>query len=151
MKHREWKHRPTWAALALTVLSLSACASGPGSAYKDGWTETSSEHAYTECSVVHLAKGQLVPQNLDALVGNGMLTPAQAARVRAGTVRVGDPECLAYAAYGLQRAKITLTRDPSGKLLSKTVAYVCGDSDAPCPGVNVEFVDGRVAETSPLK
>lgn len=138
--------------LVLSCISaLTACSTLKQSAYQSGWNSQTNEAAYSECGIYRLSKGMPIQHNLDRLIALGMLSPEQALRASKVEVRPGDPECLAYAAYGLKRKTIGVTRNLDGLVIGKQATYVCADSDVPCPGVKVEFSDGRVTAVTPIQ
>ena len=135
--------------LTLVLLSqLAACSSKPSSAYDSGWTNDTNEAAYKACSVYRITKDLSNPSVLENLVSSRVLTNEQAQRAISGDVRVGDPECLAYAAYGLDRHKIGTQTNNKGQFITKTATYLCSQSNVPCPGLVVRFSDGKVTGTS---
>jgi hypothetical protein len=102
------------------------------------------------CGMVWLDKQHFIQHNLDLLVQEGYLTAQQAYRAREHDVRPGDPECLAYAAYGLRQSKVTEVHDAHKRLTSIAIDYRCELSPIPCPGVMVQIIDGRVTGLSAL-
>lgn len=137
--------------LVLVFLSqIAACASKPSSAYESGWTTNTNEDAYTNCAVFRLNKQIKDPAVLQHLVASGSLSKSQAQRALIQDVRVGDPECLAYAAYGLDRHKIAFYSNKKGQVTAKAVTYRCDQSEVVCPGLRVQFADGKVSGITPL-
>lgn len=138
----------------LILISLSfiigACSSTPKSAYESGWDNEISENTYKECSPVWLNKDMFVSKNLNRLVKLGYLNSNQAERVKENNIRVGDPECAAYAANGLIRSNVTITRNKNGQLTSKGFGYSCKNSQAKCPGVFITVSNGRITNIQPL-
>jgi hypothetical protein len=115
------------------------------STYPNGWSDYSSGITFKMCARYHLGKDMPVEPNLDLLVSHGLLNEEQAERVRHADVRVDDPECAVYAAYGLSTGAVTFHNRPNQEgLISKDVIYWCSNSQAPCPGVVVSIADGRV-------
>jgi hypothetical protein len=104
----------------------------------------------TRCGVVRWDKGIFAPGNLDLLTSRGDLTQEQAQRAARQDVRPGDPECLAWAAFGLQQSQITTQIDARHRLLALQIDYRCGRSDVRCPGRRVSVVDGTVTTVTPL-
>ncbi|MCC2960537.1 hypothetical protein LK540_08835 [Massilia sp. IC2-278] len=137
--------------IAISIVALTACSSLKQSAYQSGWNNDTNEAAYRECGMYRIAKGMPVQQNLDRLVALGKLSPEQASRASKADVRPGDPECLAFAAYGLNRKEIGITKNSDGLVISKQATYACADSDVPCPGIQVEFSDGKVTAINPKR
>lgn len=138
--------------IAVTSSTLLGCAGDPfhRSAYPSGWSQATTLAAQKRCGVVRWDKGILAQPNLDLLVTHGYLTPEQASRAAQQDVRPGDPECLAWAAFGLQQTKVTMQTDGHGKLFTLTIDYRCVRSDVACPGRRVDVVDGVVTSVSPL-
>lgn len=128
-----------------SIAALTACSTLRQSAFPSGWNDETNEAAYIECGAYKINKGY------QALVDNGKLTPEQALRASKGDVRTGDSECLAYAAYGLDRKTIGVTTSLEGLVIGKQATYICTNSDVPCPGVRVEFSDGRVTSVIPIR
>ena len=131
--------------------ALTACSTFRQSAYQSGWNGETNEAAYRECGIYRLHKGMQIQQNIDRLVALGKLTPEQALRASKAEVHPGDPECLAYAAYGLDRKEISVTKNLDSLVIGKQATYVCAESDVPCPGVKVEFSDGKVTAVNPIR
>ncbi|WP_338474327.1 hypothetical protein V3H56_05700 [Pseudomonas sp. MS646] len=135
--------------LVLALLSqVVACVSKPSSAYESGWTENTNEDAYSTCGRYRWDNKFKEPAVLQRLVASGTLTSSQAQRAEAQDVRVGDPECLAYAAYGLNRAKISFYKNTKGQVTEKTATYLCFNNQPNCSGVRVHFADGKVSRIS---
>ncbi|WP_124301739.1 hypothetical protein [Pseudomonas chlororaphis] len=135
--------------LALLLLSqLMACSNQPSSAYESGWTNSTNENAYATCGVYRVKKGMQDPSVMQRLVTSRALSIEQAQRAIRANVQAGDPECLAYAAYGLDRYKIIIQKNSKGEDIGKTAIYRCTQSDVPCPGVAVGFSDGKVTSTT---
>lgn len=139
--------------IALLLLTmLPACGSGPStrSAYSSSWSLATSLDAQRQCGVVRLSKGVFVSQNLQLLVERHYLTREQAERVVVQNVLVGDPECVAYAAFGVWQAKNTQRTDRKKRLIQLEVDFSCQNSDVPCPGTRVQVIDGVITSISPL-
>lgn len=103
-----------------------------------------------QCGMVWLDKEHFIQHNLDFLVQEGYLTAQQAYRAREHDVRLGDPECLAYAAYGLWQSKVTEVHDAHKRLTSVAIDYRCELSPITCPSIRVQIIDGRVTALSAL-
>ena len=115
------------------------------SVYSSGWSDDRSGAMFRMCAPYHLQKNMPIEPNLELLVAHGLLTPDQAQRARNADVQVGDPECLAYAAYGLSTGPVTfLRRTNKDGVIYKDITYWCSNSQAPCPGVIVTVADGKV-------
>ncbi|MDR6957439.1 uncharacterized protein YwbE [Pseudomonas brassicacearum] len=137
--------------LVLALLSqVAACVSKPTSAYESGWTENTNEDAYNSCGRYRWDNKFKEPAVLQHLITSGALTSSQAQRAESQDVRVGDPECLAYAAYGLNRAKIGFQRNKEGQVTEKIATYLCFNSEKTCSGVRVHFADGKVSRITPV-
>ncbi|WP_085683135.1 MULTISPECIES: hypothetical protein [unclassified Pseudomonas] len=134
--------------LLLVVSQMAACSNQPSSAYESGWTGDTNEDAYAACGSFRVKKGFQDPSVMDRLVASHQLTSEQAARAIERSVQIGDPECLAYAAYGLDRHKISFYKNKAGELTAKSVTYLCSESDVPCPGLTVMFSDGKVTNAT---
>lgn len=138
----------------ISMLAMAGCSSTPNvdfnEYYGSTWTNKASETTYTNCSVVWLNKDMMSSHNLQRLVENGKLTTEQAARAAKSFPKVGDPECMAYASYGLHRNTITLTRDKNKQLIRKGTTYLCENSNAPCTGIKVEIENGLISSVEPL-
>jgi len=134
------------AAIALVVMAVAACTPvAKRSVYPSGWSNFSSNETFRACAPYHLQKNMPIEHNLELLVTHGLLTQDQSQRVRIADVRVGDPECMVYAAYGLTTGSQTFFRGTKNDgLIQRSVAYWCANSEAPCPGVVVTIADGRV-------
>ncbi|AZZ75289.1 hypothetical protein CCX46_09045 [Pseudomonas sp. RU47] len=132
----------------LVVSQLAACSNQPSSAYESGWTNDTNEDAYAACGSFRIKKGFQDPTVMEHLVASRQLSSEQASRAIQRDVRTGDPECLAYAAFGLDRHKISFYKNKAGELTAKSVTYQCSQSDVPCPGLKVVFTDGKVTSTS---
>lgn len=132
----------------LVVFQLAACANEPSSAYDSGWTSNTNEDAYAACGSFRIKKGFQDPAVMNHLVASHQLTGEQAARAVQRNVQIGDPECLVFAAYGLDRHKISFYKNKAGEVTSKSVTYLCSQSEVPCPGLKVTFSDGKVASTA---
>lgn len=134
------------ATLLLCILAAAGCTPvAKRSVYASGWSDYSSGVAFKACAPYHLQKNMPVEPNLELLVARGLLTADQAQRARVADVRMGDPECLVYAAYGLSTDTVTFFRRTiNDGLIHKSVAYWCSNSEAPCPGVVVTIADGTV-------
>ena len=132
----------------LVVSQLAACSNQPSSAYESGWTSNTNEDAYAACGIYRIQKGFQDPAVLSQLVSSQRLTSEQAQRAAQRNVKVGDPECLAYAAYGLDRTKIVFHKNKAGEATAKSVTYLCSQSEVPCPGLTVTFSDGKVTNTA---
>ncbi|MBS7413374.1 hypothetical protein [Pseudomonas syringae] len=135
-------------AALFSVALVAGCSSNP-SAFQSGWTNDTNENAYKECGSFRYA-GHEYGNTLDKLVAAKKLTAAQANRAIARDVRVGDSECLAYAAYGLDRKTIKFEHNSKKQLVVKSVTYECKTNPVSCPGIRVTFVDGTVQSISPL-
>lgn len=85
------------------------------------------------------------------LVSSGALTQDQGSRAIAREVQVGDPECMAYAAYGASLAKETLVMDAHKSLVTLRWDYTCQHSPVSCPGLVVVIADGKVSSIYPLQ
>ncbi len=133
-------------SISLFVL-LTACITTPKSAYESGWTNDISEKTYTECAPVWL-NNILIPERLDDLVRLGHLNNEEAKRAKLSEVRVGDPECMAYAANGLFRTEVTYRNNKEGQLTSKSFTYSCKNGPAKCPGTLITIVDAQVSNIS---
>ncbi len=129
----------------LVVFQLAACSNQPSSAYDSGWTSNTNEDAYAACGSFRIKKGFQDPAVMNHLLASNQLTREQAARAVQRNVQTGDPECLAFAAYGLDRHKVSFYKNKAGELTSKSVTYLCSESEVPCPGLTVTFSDGKVA------
>lgn len=137
--------------LALASVLASGCAPySSRSTYPSGWSNDTSERAYASCSVYHLRPDMPIEANLMLLVRTGRLTSEEANRVRDGRVRVGDSECAAFAAYGMDRSLNTFLTNKDHALVQREVTYRCWNSTAPCPGIVIQIVDGRVTDIHPL-
>ncbi len=138
--------------LSLCVLTLlSACSVTPESAYESGWNLKKSEGTYKECAMTWLNKDMFMAQNMDRLIALGYLTKEQAIRAAKSEVRVGDPECLAFAAFGLTRgSKLSFVNDINKNLLERKLNYSCEESNAKCPGVSITIKNGIVSSVSSL-
>lgn len=135
--------------LILALLTqVAACVSKPSSAYDSGWTENTNEDTYSSCGRYRWDNKFKEPAVLQNLVASGALTSSQAQRAEKQDVRIGDPECLAYAAYGLNRAKIGFQRNEKGQVTEKTATYLCFNSAPTCSGIRVHFADGKVSRIS---
>jgi hypothetical protein len=131
------------------VLTLTACSTVPESAYESGWNNQVSEATYEECGKTTWNKEMYSSQNLARLVPLGYLTKEQATRASRQDVRIGDPECLVFAAYGLNRGKsFNFTTDTNKNLVEREFSYTCDTSDAKCPGITFKVKNGVVAEIS---
>lgn len=130
--------------LVLALISqLAACASK--SAYDSGWTDETNEQAYGACGQYRVNKQFSNPGVLEGLIASGALSRSQAQRAIKQDVRIGDSECLAYAAYGLDRAVITTQKNTKGQVTQRLVTYQCSRSEVSCPSVRVHFADGVVS------
>jgi hypothetical protein len=135
--------------LALLVVSqLAACSNQPSSAFDSGWTNNTNEDAYATCGSFRIKKGFQNPAVINHLVASRLLTNEQAERAVQRNVQTGDPECLAYAAYGLDWHKIDIYKNKAGEVTAKAVTYLCSESEVPCPGLTVKFSDGKVTSTA---
>ena len=85
------------------------------------------------------------------LVSSGVLTQAQGRRVIAHDVRVGDPECMAYAAYGASLAKESFAMDSHKNLVTVEWDFTCQHSPVSCPGLVVVIADGKVSAVYPKR
>ena len=131
----------------LAACALAGCA-GKQSAYESGWNNETNEDAYVACAPYRYQHREY--QNvLDRVVAKGLLTGAQANRAMDMDVKIGDPECLAYAAYGAEILKTDFFK-PKGLLIKKAVTYDCREVSVPCPGLRVEFTDGKVTAIDKL-
>ena len=131
------------------ALVLTACSTVPESAYDSGWNNDVSEATYKECGKTTWNKGMYSSQNLRRLVPLGFLTQEQALRASKQEVRVGDPECLVFAAYGLKRGKFfNFTNDANKNLIEREFSYTCDTSDIKCPGKTFKVKNGVVTEIS---
>ncbi|SEN75054.1 hypothetical protein [Pseudomonas sp. ok266] len=128
----------------LTVLPLAACSNQPSSAFDSGWTSKTNEEAYANCGSFRFNKGFQDPSVIQRLVESRQLTAEQAAQAVQRNVKVGDPECLAFAAYGLDVQRFDIYRNNAGETTARAVTYSCSQSDVPCPGLTVTFSDGKV-------
>lgn len=88
---------------------------------------------------------------VSSLVASGVLTQNQGSRVLAREVQVGDPECMAYAAYGASMAKETFINDAHRNLVTLEWNYTCQYSPVSCPGLVVVVTDGKVSAIHPLQ
>ncbi|SEN18547.1 hypothetical protein SAMN04487857_11193 [Pseudomonas sp. ok272] len=131
----------------LTISQLVACTNQPSSAYESGWTSNTNEDAYATCGSYRVTKGFQNPDVMNQLVSTHQLTNEQGQRVEQHRVQIGDPECLAYAAYGMDRYKTVIRKNNAGETTTKSVTYLCNKSDVPCPGLTVTFSDGKVTST----
>lgn len=122
---------------------LSGCTS---SAYESGWNGKISGEVFHECALSSWAPGFYFNENVDRLVPLGLLTQDEATRAKRHDVRVGDKECLAYAAYGFNPSKYQFSSNTKKLLLSRSVEYRCEKSPIPCPGKLITIVDGRVSD-----
>jgi hypothetical protein len=100
--------------------------------------------AHQECGMYHLHKGMPIQQNLDRLITLGWLTTEQADRAASANVQIGDPECVAYAAYGLFISSYKVSTDLAKNEIARELTYRCENSEAPCPGVKVKLSYGKV-------
>jgi len=138
--------------LSLCALTLmTACSVTPESAYESGWNLKKSEGTYKECAMTWLKKDMFMAQNMDRLITLGYLTKEQAIRAAKSEVRVGDPECLAFAAFGLTRgSKLSFVNDSNKNLLERELNYSCKESNATCPGVSITIENGVVSSVYSL-
>lgn len=134
------------------ALSLAACDSVPTkrSAYPSGWNLDVSLEKHRQCGMVRFAKGTYIEHNLELLIDNGYLTQEQATRARNQDVRVGDPECVAYAAFGMSESLNTQSRDASKRLISVRMDFRCEMSPTTCPGQRIVVADGHVVSKTPI-
>lgn len=132
-----------------SALALTACTAIEGSPKNTIKMGDSIQTPYAACGIYRQSKGVANPSVMDNLIAHNVLTPAQATRAMNADVHIGDSECLAYAAYGLQRSKITITKDVKGKVQSEQITYSCTNSDVPCPGLTVQFSNGKVTDITP--
>ncbi|WP_236585284.1 hypothetical protein [Dyella sp. EPa41] len=103
-----------------------------------------------QCGVVWIGLNHSTPSNFPRLVAQGVLTPEQAARVDAQMLRVGDPECMVYASFGIRENEADFRRDRDKRLISIALDFRCDLSPVSCPGWHVEVRDGLVSTVRPL-
>ena len=138
-------------AVVVCLACLTACSTvQTKGAFKSGWTSRKNEAAFKMCALYRPKKGGPSPQDMDGLIAFGMLTEEQANRASKALVLPGDPECLAYAAYGHRRKDVGEIFDAKGVLLERYATYDCDDNDVACPGIRVDFADGKVVNVSVL-
>jgi len=138
--------------LAIAYVSvLSGCVSTvEKSAYTSGWTQKHSLKTQEQCGLVWIDKDHYMPGNLQVLVTYGLLTSEQAARVPTKELRVGDPECMVHATFGITQSRVVSSRDAKQHLISVRFTYRCENSPVGCPGVEVDVADNHVASITPL-
>lgn len=137
--------------IVLCVVLIGCSSAQNKSVFQSGWNNETNEAVFIECGACRPSKGVYFQQNLDRLVGLGVLNAEQAMRAAKGDVLPGDPECLAYAALGYNRKGIGVKKNAEGIVIEKFVTYSCDDSDAPCPGIKVIFADGKVTSVSVIR
>lgn len=114
---------------------------------------TKSSQVQRQCGVwlgPNFAKTETLAR-VTGLVSSGVLTKDQGSRVIANEIQVGDPECMAYAAYGASMAKESFVMDPHKNLVALQWDYTCQHSPVSCPGLVVVIADGKVSAIHPLQ
>lgn len=134
--------------VVFAVITLNGCTSNPD-ANEYGQRHVTDDPSYVACSEYRSQKHEYQPV-LDKVVASGLLTPNEANRAMDRDVRVGDPKCLAYAAYGADVKGWDYGDNGAGKFAIKSVVYTCDWSDVPCPGIEIIFAGEKVYSVAPL-
>ena len=138
--------------MACVTLLCGCVSQRTRSHYPSGWNMMESSQIQKQCGIWQDSTLTELEtrEHVSDLVSSGVLTQDQGSRVLAHEVRVGDPECMAYAAYGASKAKETFINDVHKNLMILEWDYTCQHSPVSCPGLAVIIADGRVSSIHPL-